>query len=283
MPVNPSGHSVQLPNGVCEAGLTSFASKTDRTSSSSRLRVFSDIYQPSLPISCRPSARSGFAPRSPRLRSEHGAVGTSERPGAPLVANLEIVRGPYSGASFSIDRPVCTIGRAAESDVRIRDESVSANHATLLRKGTAWFVVDLRSASGTFVDGLRIAGERELTSGSRLKLGRVELMFRALDGGVETAIAGRRAPSWLLDFLISFFSRRSRVLSADLQCLLATSRASKKPPVSSTTDRAGDGTRTHDVQLGKSRGYYGKSPYSLRTNNDFESAESAFTGWPERI
>jgi pSer/pThr/pTyr-binding forkhead associated (FHA) protein len=151
-----------------------------------------------------------------RLRSEHGAVGTSERPEAPLVANLEIVRGPYSGASFSIDRPVCTIGRAAESDVRIRDESVSANHATLLRKGTAWFVVDLRSASGTFVDGLRIAGERELTSGSRLKLGRVELMFRALDGGVETAIAGRRAPSWLLDFLTSLFSRRSRVLSADL-------------------------------------------------------------------
>ena len=151
-----------------------------------------------------------------RLRSGHAVDGAAERPPMPLVANLEIVRGPYSGASFSIDRPVCSIGRAAESDVRIRDESLSANHATLLRKGTAWFVVDLRSANGTFVDGLRVAGERELSSGSRLKLGRVELMFRALDGGVETSIAKTRARSWLLDLLTSLFSRRSRVVSPDV-------------------------------------------------------------------
>ena len=150
-----------------------------------------------------------------RLRSEHAATGAPERPATPLVANLEIVRGPYSGATFSIDRPVCSIGRAAESDVRIRDESVSATHATLLRKGTTWFVVDLRSANGTFVDGLRIAGERELTSGSRLKLGRVELTFRALDGGVEAAPADERAPSWLPDFLTPLFSRRARAMSAD--------------------------------------------------------------------
>jgi pSer/pThr/pTyr-binding forkhead associated (FHA) protein len=108
-----------------------------------------------------------------RIRAEHAHPATT--------ATLEIVRGPFSGASFSIDRAVCSIGRAPESDVRIRDESVSAAHATLLRKGAQWFVVDLRSANGTFVDGLRIAGERELASGSRLSLGRVELEFRAID------------------------------------------------------------------------------------------------------
>lgn len=131
-----------------------------------------------------------------RLRAEHADDAPAERREAPIIANLEIVRGPYSGASFSIDRPVCSIGRAAESDVRIRDDSVSSNHATLLRKGSAWFVVDLRSANGTFVDGLRIAGERELTSGSRLKLGRVELMFRAIDTKGEI-VAPKRRRSWL--------------------------------------------------------------------------------------
>ena len=135
-----------------------------------------------------------------RLRGEHADAAASERRDAPIIANLEIVRGPYSGASFSIDRPVCSIGRAAESDVRIRDDSVSSNHATLLRKGSAWFVVDLRSANGTFVDGLRIAGERELTSGSRLKLGRVELMFRAIDTNGEIATAKRRR-SWIRKLL----------------------------------------------------------------------------------
>jgi pSer/pThr/pTyr-binding forkhead associated (FHA) protein len=174
-----------------------------------RLEVEGDV-SPAASTTAAPTAILDVS----RLRSEH-AAGAPERPATPLVANLEIVRGPYSGATFSIDRPVCSIGRAAESDVRIRDESVSSTHATLLRKGTAWFVVDLRSANGTFVDGLRIAGERELTSGSRLKLGRVELMFRALDGGAETPTEEKRTPSWLLDFFTPLFARRSRAVSAD--------------------------------------------------------------------
>jgi len=150
-----------------------------------------------------------------RLRGDHAATGTSERSGTTTVANLEIVRGPYSGASFSIDRPVCSIGRSPDNDVRIRDDSVSSSHATLLRKGTTWFVVDLRSANGTLVDGLRIAGERELTSGSRLKLGRVELMFRALDGGLEAAEASKPARWWRFEWITSLFARGSRGPSAD--------------------------------------------------------------------
>jgi pSer/pThr/pTyr-binding forkhead associated (FHA) protein len=152
-----------------------------------------------------------------RLRAEYSSAKTAEHPGTPLVANLEIVRGPFAGASFSLDRPVCSIGRSAESDVRIRDESISSNHATLLRKGASWFVVDLRSANGTFVDGSRIAGERELTSGSRLKLGRVELMFRALDGGSDNAMPTRRTRWWLFEWLAPMFSRKTEAAPEDAQ------------------------------------------------------------------
>ncbi len=107
---------------------------------------------------------------------------TAETPSIPT-ATLEIVRGRYAGASFAIERPACSIGRGPQCDVRIRDESVSTSHATLLRKGPSWFVVDLRSANGTFVDGSRVAGEREILSGARLKLGAVELEFRTADAG----------------------------------------------------------------------------------------------------
>jgi len=116
---------------------------------------------------------------------------------SPPHATLEIVRGRFTGASFAIDRPVCSIGRGPQSDVRIRDESVSTNHATLLRKGPSWFVVDLRSANGTFVDGSRAAGERELVSGARLKLGAVELVFRSLDGTGEMVVETKRKRSWM--------------------------------------------------------------------------------------
>jgi pSer/pThr/pTyr-binding forkhead associated (FHA) protein len=147
-----------------------------------------------------------------RLRAEHAPAQTSEWPGPSIVASLEIVRGPYSGASFSINRPVCSIGHAPDSDVRIRDDSLSASHATLLRKGNAWFVVDLRSANGTLVDGLRIAGERELASGSRLKLGRVELMFRASDGGGAAPSAKRRGRWRLMEWLRPLFPRSSQAV-----------------------------------------------------------------------
>ena len=130
-----------------------------------------------------------------RIRSEFAHSSTA--------GTLEIVRGPFSGASFSIDRPVCSIGRAPENDVRIRDESVSGNHATLLRKGAQWFVVDLRSANGTFVDGMRIAGEREIASGTRLTLGRVELEFRAIDPN-GAPIEPPRRKRWKLLELLNF-------------------------------------------------------------------------------
>jgi pSer/pThr/pTyr-binding forkhead associated (FHA) protein len=102
-----------------------------------------------------------------------------------LVASLEIVRGPFTGACFQVERAVCSIGRSEENDVRIRDDAVSLTHATLLRKRGAWFVVDLRSMNGTFVDGSRVSGERELHPGARLRVGTVELVFRAFASAAE--------------------------------------------------------------------------------------------------
>lgn len=96
----------------------------------------------------------------------------------PVLASLEVVRGEMTGSTFPIMRPVCAIGRGAHNEVVLRHESVSASHATLLLKAGAWYVVDLRSANGTFVDGYRVAGERVLTAGCTLRLGEVKLVFR---------------------------------------------------------------------------------------------------------
>jgi pSer/pThr/pTyr-binding forkhead associated (FHA) protein len=121
-------------------------------------------------------------------------------------ATLEIVRGPFSGASFHIARPVCAIGRGAESDVRLRDDSVSSSHATLLRKGTTWYVIDLRSVNGTFVDGYRIAGEREIPTGSTLRVGSVELLFRSYSDGAEDPLP-RREPTGIMAWLSQAWQR----------------------------------------------------------------------------
>ncbi len=148
------------------------------------------------------TAQAGEAAPTAILDLSHvtGGPAASSRARASLpVASLEILRGQFAGASFQLDRAVCAIGRAAESDIRLRDETVSAAHATLLRKGASWYVVDLRSANGTFVDGSRVAGEREIRSGAALRLGAVELVFRAHDdasAGAPDDAAGRKK-GWL--------------------------------------------------------------------------------------
>ena len=139
-----------------------------------------------------------------RLRGDPETDTSRERGPATIEASLEVIGGPYAGASFPVERAVCSIGRSAQADVRLPDHSVSINHATLLRKGASWFVVDLRSANGTFVDGSRVAGERELTSGARLKLGSVELTFRALNGGIPAATEQPRKRWGLLQLLRPF-------------------------------------------------------------------------------
>ena len=114
----------------------------------------------------------------------------------PPTASLEIVRGQFAGACFQVERAVCSIGRAEENDVRIRDDTVSSTHATLLRKQGIWFVVDLRSMNGTFVDGSRVSGERELHPGARVRLGAVELVFRAIASPDAAPAEAPRVSIW---------------------------------------------------------------------------------------
>lgn len=99
---------------------------------------------------------------------------------ATPMAELEAVRGAGTRTTFPIVRPVCAIGRGAHNDVCLPHESVSASHATLLLKGDTWYLTDLRSANGTYVDGYRVAGERAVAAGATIRMGHVELVFRPM-------------------------------------------------------------------------------------------------------
>ena len=104
----------------------------------------------------------------------------------PLLATLEVLTdGPLKGAQFTVERPVVHIGRSAENDVRIADDSVSGAHATLLRRGALWHLIDLASTNGTFVDGKRIDNEAVLKGGAELRVGNIALRFAPGVRGAE--------------------------------------------------------------------------------------------------
>ena len=104
-------------------------------------------------------------------------VDSSSRP-EPL-ASLEVTRGALRGTHFSIERPVCAIGSSRANDLRLADSTVAPSHATLLLKADTWYITDLRSPHGTFVNGYRVATERALAPGCTLTIGHVSMIFRA--------------------------------------------------------------------------------------------------------
>lgn len=82
-----------------------------------------------------------------------------------------------------------TLGRAAESGVVIDDESVSRAHARLSYQGGQYFVEDLGSRNGTWVNGSGITAPTLLRHGDLLRLGSVELQFEVADARVDAAPA----------------------------------------------------------------------------------------------
>jgi FHA domain len=68
-----------------------------------------------------------------------------------------------------------TIGRAPECELRLDDTYTSQQHARLFAKNNSWFVEDLGSTNGTFVNGDKLAGRRRLKQGDVVRIGQTEL------------------------------------------------------------------------------------------------------------
>jgi S1-C subfamily serine protease len=83
-----------------------------------------------------------------------------------------------------------TIGRSRQCNFRVDDESVSANHARLEKRGNDFWILDLSSTNGTYLNGRRI-GEALLSNGDKVRFGDIEFIF----DGTQLAVASRASTS----------------------------------------------------------------------------------------
>jgi pSer/pThr/pTyr-binding forkhead associated (FHA) protein len=92
-----------------------------------------------------------------------------------------------------------TLGRRPETDLPISwDEEVSGLHAELHHVGGEWTIVDDGlSRNGTYLDGQRVNGRQRLRDGSRIRIGRTTLAYRAAQatGVGETVMAANDGPA----------------------------------------------------------------------------------------
>jgi pSer/pThr/pTyr-binding forkhead associated (FHA) protein len=96
----------------------------------------------------------------------------------PGQALLLVKHGPNAGSTFLLDADVTRAGRSPDSDVFLDDVTVSRRHAEIRRQADGWYVHDLGSLNGTYVNRERVEMTK-LASGDELQIGRFKLVFFA--------------------------------------------------------------------------------------------------------
>jgi pSer/pThr/pTyr-binding forkhead associated (FHA) protein len=94
----------------------------------------------------------------------------TQEPSARLVAP--------DGREFVLNPGVNTVGRV-DSDVLIPDPTVSRKHAEIALREGAWWLTDLGSTNGTFIDGAQLKANApvQLVNGSSIKFGTSAMVF----------------------------------------------------------------------------------------------------------
>jgi len=98
-------------------------------------------------------------------------------PGASL-GRLIVIESPAgepeAGRSFDLDA-ITTLGRDVNNAIVIDDPFASSDHAVLTYRGRSWYVEDLGSTNGTFLNGRAVEGVSPLGFGDEVSIGQVRL------------------------------------------------------------------------------------------------------------
>lgn len=77
---------------------------------------------------------------------------------------------------YMIDK-LLTIGRARNNNVIIKDPYVSKEHSRIILDENNYYIEDLGSANGTYINGEKILDVTVLSDGDRIRIGNIEFLF----------------------------------------------------------------------------------------------------------
>jgi hypothetical protein len=78
-----------------------------------------------------------------------------------------------SGMIFDL-RPVMPIGRRQDNVIILNDDYVSTEHSLIAMRDGQWWISDIASTNGTFLNGERLEQPRALRTGDVVGIGRVK-------------------------------------------------------------------------------------------------------------
>ena len=105
-------------------------------------------------------------------------AGGVERESALLYVVQPGKTGLRSGDPFELE-PSTTIGRIESNNVVLDEETVSSRHAAVEFHDGRWWIRDLGSTNGTFLNNEAVDGQDQLEPGDLIQVGGVRLQFAA--------------------------------------------------------------------------------------------------------
>jgi diguanylate cyclase (GGDEF)-like protein len=145
---------------------------------------------------------------------------------------LVILQGHSIGQTIQLERERTILGRGSQADLVLRDDIASRQHAEVIRlclEGNCieYYVNDLDSTNGTFLNGAKVTSQQLLQDGDKIKIGSHLLKYAMLDE-FEAEFQEKLHQMTQRDELTGLRSRRS--LFAELDRKITEAAKSAEPP-----------------------------------------------------
>jgi len=92
---------------------------------------------------------------------------------------LVVTHGALAGTRISLDGRPILIGRADDSTLVLDDDYASTRHARLSLRGNDWYVEDLGSTNGTYLDRAKVTGPTRVPLGVPIRIGKTVIELRS--------------------------------------------------------------------------------------------------------
>ncbi len=152
-------------------------------------RIFPSANQSMVTVSCfrcqaqNPSDRLFCTSCGYELADRKAAADRVMGPnGRPILARFKLQNGQMAGREFRFHQDMTTIGRTNGNDLIISGRTVSRQHARLWFSNGYWYLADMQSANGTFVNNARLQPNQPvaLNDGDVLNFGDEVVLFNII-------------------------------------------------------------------------------------------------------
>jgi pSer/pThr/pTyr-binding forkhead associated (FHA) protein len=98
--------------------------------------------------------------------------------GGKSAQQLLVTHGALSGTRIALDGRPILIGRADDSTLVLDDDYASTRHARISLRGEDWYVEDLGSTNGTYLDRAKVTAPLRVPLGVPIRIGKTVIELR---------------------------------------------------------------------------------------------------------